>query len=61
MLHEAGLSINDLKMLNFGTALDYVYQYIEFHKPKAKATEKQTKNSSREPTPEEVKKLFGIK
>lgn len=37
---EVGLSINDLKMMTYGMALDYINEYFEMKNPDKKKNEK---------------------
>lgn len=59
MVYEAGLTLNDLRSMNLGQALDFAYTYIEFHKPKGKKVDNKGLSGMREATPEETRLFLG--
>lgn len=42
MCRESSLAFEDLKAMNIGDALDYVYTWIEYHDPDRPKTRKAT-------------------
>lgn len=52
MARTAGLENADLKLMNLGDVLEYVYEWIEFNKPK------EGKENVRWATQEDIDRLF---